>query len=209
MLEQQLKMEVEARAGDLKKSNPVGRALVNSKKQENESSNNGAFDVNKLQKLIVKEKKKTDTVTKASKVEPKKKPRPTKKNRVWDDLPTETKLDFTDPVGENGEGHIEVVATDQGESMMDKEEILSDAKKKGWFSSMFQSIAGKANLEKSDLKPALKALKDRLMTKNVAEEIAEKLYESVGDEIVAINGFEVQGKSSFEVSSLLLWPGKI
>nr|DAD45289.1 TPA_asm: hypothetical protein HUJ06_003519 [Nelumbo nucifera] len=40
-------------------------------------------------------------------------------------------------------------------------------------------IAGKANLEKSDLEPALKALKDRLMTKNVAEEIAEKLCESV------------------------------
>lgn len=29
------------------------------------------------------------------------------------------------------------------------------------------SIAGKANLERSDLEPALKALKDRLMTKNV------------------------------------------
>ena len=29
------------------------------------------------------------------------------------------------------------------------------------------SIAGKANLDKSDLEPALKALKDRLMTKNV------------------------------------------
>ncbi|KAK6160921.1 hypothetical protein DH2020_004302 [Rehmannia glutinosa] len=54
-----------------------------------------------------------------------------------------------------------------------------DSKKKGWFSSIFQSIAGKANLEKSDLEPALKALKDRLMTKNVAEEIAEKLCESV------------------------------
>ncbi|KAG2665020.1 hypothetical protein I3760_16G110500 [Carya illinoinensis] len=36
-----------------------------------------------------------------------------------------------------------------------------------------------ANLEKSDLEPALKALKDRLMTKNVAEEIVEKLFESV------------------------------
>jgi signal recognition particle receptor subunit alpha len=85
---------------------------------------------------------------------------------------------------------------EQGESMLDKDEILNsdsedeedddagknskpDAKKKGWFSSMFQSIAGKANLEKSDLEPALKALKDRLMTKNVAEEIAEKLCESV------------------------------
>ncbi|XP_035541630.1 signal recognition particle receptor subunit alpha homolog isoform X2 [Juglans regia] len=44
---------------------------------------------------------------------------------------------------------------------------------------MFLSIAGKANLEKSDLEPALKALKDRLMKKNVAEEITEKLSESV------------------------------
>lgn len=29
------------------------------------------------------------------------------------------------------------------------------------------SVAGKANLEKADLEPAFKALKDRLMTKNV------------------------------------------
>ncbi|KAI4335541.1 hypothetical protein L6164_014179 [Bauhinia variegata] len=248
----QLKIEAEARAEDLKKSNPVSRPLGNSKKQgqgqksgsdggnkkksegslksdggdgekmkgrklenghsnsnfvvtkesnmnsntngkENESSNLGAFDVNRL-RLKANAGKKKDAVTKASKEEPKKKM--TKKDRVWDDSPTETKLDFTDPAGENGENHIDVVATDQGESMMDKEEILSseseteedddtgknskpDAKKKGWFSSMFQSIAGKANLEKSDLEPALKALKDRLMTKNVAEEIAEKLCESV------------------------------
>jgi signal recognition particle receptor subunit alpha len=59
-------------------------------------------------------------------------------------------------VEENGNENIQVVAADQGESMMDKEEIISsdseedeeddqpgkdskpDAKKKGWFSSMFQ-----------------------------------------------------------------------
>ena len=35
------------------------------------------------------------------------------------------------------------------------------------FLSFHDSIAGKANLDKSDLEPALKALKDRLMTKNV------------------------------------------
>ncbi|KAI4344285.1 hypothetical protein L6164_011531 [Bauhinia variegata] len=248
----QLKMETEARAEELKNSNPVGKPLGNIKKQgkgqksgseggtkkegesslksdsgdgenrkgrklenghsngnfvvtkesnmnsntngkENESSNVGAFDVNRL-KLRAKGGKKTDAVAKASKEEPKKKM--TKKNRVWDDSPPEAKLDFTDHAGENGENHIDIVTADQGESMMDKEEIISseseteedddmgknskpDAKKKGWFSSMFQSIAGKANLEKSDLEPALKALKDRLMTKNVAEEIAEKLCESV------------------------------
>ncbi|KAH6835945.1 signal recognition particle receptor alpha subunit family protein [Perilla frutescens var. hirtella] len=179
-------------------NNHIGKGeaptVVKNNGKENGVSNTGAFDVNKLQKLRSKPGKKTETVVnKVSKTEPKK---ITKKNRVWDDSPKEAKLDFTDPVSENGEQHISVVATDQGESMMDKEEIVSsdseseeedaakdnkvDAKKKGgWFSSMFQSIAGKANLEKSDLEPALKALKDRLMTKNVAEEIAEKLCESV------------------------------
>lgn len=162
--------------------------------KENTSSNIGAFDVSKLQKLRNKGGKKTDTVvSKGSQPDPKKKI--TKKNRVWDDSPRESKLDFTDPAGGSG-SNIEVEAADHGESMMDKEEVFSsdsefeedeevgkdnkpDAKKKGWFSSMFQSIAGKANLEKADLEPALKALKDRLMTKNVAEEIAEKLCESV------------------------------
>ncbi|XP_015892411.3 uncharacterized protein LOC107426679 [Ziziphus jujuba] len=175
------------------KEEPKANGTFNGK--ENTSSNVGAFDVNKLQKLRTKAGKKTDNiVSKGSKPEPKKKI--TKKNRIWDDSPPETKLDFTDPMGENGDNSIEVVAADQGESMMDKEENFSsesesdyeeevekagkpDNKKKGWFSSMFQSIAGKSNLEKSDLEPALKALKDRLMTKNVAEEIAEKLCESV------------------------------
>lgn len=180
-----------------------GNVVVQANGKENGSSDSGAFDVNKLQKLrakggkktdtVIKGSKATDTVVKGSKAEPTKK---IKKNRVWDDSPTESKLDFTDPMSENGNENIAVVAAVQGESMMDKEEIVSsdseteedeepgkdskvEGKKKGWFSSMFQSIAGKANLEKADLEPALKALKDRLMTKNVAEEIAEKLCESV------------------------------
>lgn len=125
--------------------------------KENESSNNGAFDVNKLQKLRAQGSKKTNAVVnKVPKVDPKKKI--TKKNRVWDEAPVESKLDFTDPV--NGDENVVVVAANEGESMMDKEEILSsdsdsddsededkedgktdkkpDAKRKGWFSSMFQ-----------------------------------------------------------------------
>lgn len=132
---------------------PKVNGLFNGK--ENTSSNIGAFDVNKLHKLRSKGGKKTDTVVSkgAPKAEPKKKI--TKKNRVWDDSPPETKLDFTDPVGENGDNIVEVVAADQGESMMDREENFSsesedeeeeevgkdskpEAKKKGWFSSMFQ-----------------------------------------------------------------------
>ncbi|GLT66457.1 hypothetical protein SLA2020_388220 [Shorea laevis] len=164
-------------------------------KLENGHSNGYHVDSEISKKLRAKGGKKTETVvSKDSKPESKKKI--TKKNRVWDDSPPQAKLDFTDHVGENGD-NIEVVAADHGESMMDKEEIVSseseaeedeedvgkdnkpETKKKGWFSSMFQSIAGKANLERPDLEPALKALKDRLMTKNVAEEIAEKLCESV------------------------------
>ncbi|KMT09121.1 hypothetical protein BVRB_6g132280 [Beta vulgaris subsp. vulgaris] len=195
--------------GDLGKGNKLenghvnGGTLVEDVKQrggvndkENLSSNNGAFDVNKLQKLRSKGVKKNDTVvaTKGSKADLKKKV--TKKNRVWDDSPKEVKLDYTDPVTENGDEHVNYAAANEGESMMDKEEVFSSdsedeeeeqvgdgakagTKSKGWFSSMFQSIAGKANLERADLAPALKGLKDRLMTKNVAEEIAEKLCESV------------------------------
>ncbi|GER37117.1 signal recognition particle receptor alpha subunit family protein [Striga asiatica] len=152
------------------------------------SSNNGPSDMSKRPKRSSKGRKKT--VGKVPKVEPKK---VTKKNRVWADSPNETKLDYTDGAGED---NVSGVVEDIGESMMDKEDIVSsdseseeeeetgkdggpDGKKKGWLSSMFQSIAGKANLENSDLEPALNALKDRLMTKNVAEEIAEKLCDSV------------------------------
>nr|GMC74027.1 signal recognition particle receptor subunit alpha-like [Ipomoea batatas] len=164
------------------------------KGKENVNSKTGAFDVNKLQKLRSKAGKKTDTVVKkGSKAEPKK---IMKKNRVWDDSPAKAKLDFTDHVTEDEVQNVAAVAVDQGESMMDKEEIINDSeseeddeependnkvdtKKKWWFSSMFQSIAGKANLEKADLELPLKSLKDMLMTKNLAEEIAEKLCESV------------------------------
>ncbi|XP_076890917.1 uncharacterized protein LOC143542139 [Bidens hawaiensis] len=174
----------------------VNKNRVNHKENGNNTADTEAFDVNKLHKLRSKGGKKGNVVvSKVSKEEPKKKP--TKKNRVWDDTPRETKLDFTDPVSENGDADVAVAQVVEGESMMDKDEIVSsdsetededetetdnkkvDSKKKGWFTSMFQSIAGKANLEKADLEPALKALKDRLMTKNVAEEIAEKLCESV------------------------------
>ncbi|XP_078438794.1 signal recognition particle receptor alpha subunit family protein [Wolffia australiana] len=159
--------------------------------EEDANSNGGAFDVNKLQKLRSKGGKKTSTaVGKVSKTEPKK---ATKKNRVWDDSPVESQLDFTDPAKEREDGE-EVIEAVRGESLMDKEEVVSSdsddevdeapknaqqSSKKGWFTSVIQSISGNTVLEKSDLQPALKVLKDRLMTKNVAEEIAEKLCESV------------------------------
>ena len=119
------------------------------------SSNGGAFDVNKLQKLRSKGGKKTNTaVVKVSKGEPKK---ATKKNRVWDDSPVESQLDFTDPLKEQEEGNGEVITEIKGESLMDREEELSSDSdsdsddevkempkttqqnpKKGWFTSVLQ-----------------------------------------------------------------------
>uniref|UniRef100_A0A0C9RQF1 TSA: Wollemia nobilis Ref_Wollemi_Transcript_2289_2327 transcribed RNA sequence n=1 Tax=Wollemia nobilis TaxID=56998 RepID=A0A0C9RQF1_9CONI len=172
-----------------------GNSNGESKKYENgnvQKTTEVAFDVNKLHKLRSKASKKNES-TKAPKEEPgKKKP---KKNRVWDDKPQDVKLDFTDPVKEKGEENIAALG-DQGKSMMDKDDyessesemeeeedakgrVDSAPKKKGWFTSIFQSVSGNSILDRSDLEPALKALKDRLMTKNVAEEIAEKLCESV------------------------------
>ncbi|RZC60827.1 hypothetical protein C5167_022567 [Papaver somniferum] len=75
----------------------------------------------------------------------------------------------------------------------EEEDEVAGMKNKGWFSSIFQSIAGKANLEKSDLEPALK---DRLRTKNVAEEIAEKLCESIAASLVGKKLASFTGVSS-------------
>uniref|UniRef100_A0A453J991 Signal recognition particle receptor alpha subunit N-terminal domain-containing protein n=1 Tax=Aegilops tauschii subsp. strangulata TaxID=200361 RepID=A0A453J991_AEGTS len=174
--------------GAVKDTSRAARAVVvDNDGKENGDPNDGAFDVNTLRRKTGGKKgggggggKKND-VKKPAKTEPKK---VVKQMRVWDDKPPKNeKLDFTDPADERGEEVIEKVLTNQGDSMMDKDEDLSSdsedeeeeeeenagagQKKKGWFSSMFKSIAGNNVLEKSDLQPALKALKDRLMTKNV------------------------------------------
>lgn len=174
--------------GVRKENSSHGRTVVVKGKENGAPKDEGAFDVSKLQKLRANKKNgATDNGTKKlTKPDIKKKG---KQDRVWDDKPSNKKLDFTDPADERGDEVTDNVAVIEGESMMDKDEDLSSdsedeevedgPKKKGWFSSMFQSISGNNVLEKSDLQPALKALKDRLMAKNVAEEIAEKLCESV------------------------------
>lgn len=72
------------------------------------------------------------------------------------------------------------------------------------------SVAGKAALEKEDLEPALKALKERLMTKNVAEEIAEKLCESVATSIVGRKQASFSLVSStVKVNSFRCWSSEV
>jgi len=91
---------------------------------------------------------------------------------------SDKKLDFSDPADESK--RTDNARVNQGQSKIDLAETVEDGPRtKGWFSSVFQSIAGgNSVIKRPDLQPALKALKDRLMTKNVAEEIAEKLCES-------------------------------
>lgn len=157
-----------------------------------------AFDVDKLHKLKSKGGKKGSAPTaKALKEEQGQKK--IKKNRVWDDAPS-TKLDYSNPSQENNETQA-VFAADQGKSLMDtaEDDKLDDdieeemeniskgkdaTKKKSWFSSLIQSVAGKAVIAMEDLAPVLKALKDRLMVKNVAEEIAEELCNSVAASLI-------------------------
>lgn len=132
------------------------RVVLKSKENSISPSEGGAFDVNKLQKLRAKGNKKTgdtNTIAKVSSNVNATKKKPTKMNRVWDDAPTKAKLDFTDPVDGRGDENVQVVVANEGESMMDKDEIFSSeseseseqvdnaktgAKKKGWFSSVFQ-----------------------------------------------------------------------
>jgi signal recognition particle receptor subunit alpha len=129
----------------------ANKSRVVSMGKENGTPEKRAFDVNKL-KMRSKTGKKVDGDMKSgsTKREPKK---AVKKNRVWDDSPVEeSRLDFTDERGDEGiEGEVAVV---RGESMMDKEELISSeseggeedevegakpgTKKKGWFTSMFQ-----------------------------------------------------------------------
>ncbi|KAK1610682.1 hypothetical protein QYE76_034355 [Lolium multiflorum] len=145
-------------------------------------SNNAAFDMSKLQLIFGPNHK-----IKPNKPAPKdKKPVITDKRRIRNDAASIQNLDFSDPADARGAPAMNQAPVNQGKSGMDQDEATrSSTAKSGWFSSMFRSIAGgNAALEMSDLQPALKALKDRLMTKNVAEEIAEKLCESVAASLV-------------------------
>lgn len=129
----------------------TNKSRVVSKGKENGAPETGAFDVNKL-KMRLKTGKKGDGDKKSAPTKGETK-KAVKKNRVWDDSPVEeSRLDFTDERGDEGMEREVVVV--RGESMMDKEEVISSesegeeedevegakpgAKKKSWFTSMFQ-----------------------------------------------------------------------
>ncbi|CAM0910356.1 unnamed protein product [Alopecurus aequalis] len=143
------------------------------KGEEKGGVNNAAFDLSKLRNIVPDRRNK-------GKIKPIKPVPNDKKQERNKRIPSAKNLDFSDPADARGAGVMDQAAVKQGKSMMDQDEAMKGTVNSGWFSSMFRSIAGSnVALELSDLQPALKALKDRLMTKNVAEEIAEKLCQSV------------------------------
>ncbi|RLM98535.1 hypothetical protein C2845_PM06G07520 [Panicum miliaceum] len=176
----QLHLEAQARADEMNSGNAGGSKQAGSDgdsgKKENSGGDpkpkdGGAFDLSTLQNL-------RNRVIRRNNKKPNNKP-DIKGRHKNPNEPSDKKLDFSD-AAERGKV-TDHVAIKEGQSKMDKDEQVGDGPQaKGWFSSVFQSIAvGNKVIDMSGLQPALKALKDRLMTKNVAEEIAEKLCESI------------------------------
>lgn len=62
----------------------------------------------------------------------------------------------------------------------------------GTFGSLFSRLTGSKILTDQDLKPVLDAMKQHLMKKNVAMEIADKVCEGVGENLVGkkVGGFQ-------------------
>ena len=60
------------------------------------------------------------------------------------------------------------------------------------FGSLFARLTGSKTLTEEDLKPVLEGMKQHLMKKNVAKEIAEKVCEGVGESLVGqkVGGFQ-------------------
>lgn len=70
----------------------------------------------------------------------------------------------------------------------------------GAFSSIFARLTGSKTLTQSDLKPVLDAMKQHLMKKNVAMDIADKVCEGVGESLIGkkVGGFQSNITTFFE-----------
>ncbi|CAH1174253.1 unnamed protein product [Phaedon cochleariae] len=104
------------------------------------------------------------------------------------DRPEDAKSNFTPDTEMVGQmkgiiKDLEVESSDDDYDEQEEEEIETQktAKKssKGGMFSIFRGLVGSKNLSKSDMEPVLDKMKDHLIAKNVAADIALKLCESV------------------------------
>mmetsp|Transcript_4870 Transcript_4870/g.15938 ORF Transcript_4870/g.15938 Transcript_4870/m.15938 type:complete len:618 (+) Transcript_4870:219-2072(+) len=173
-------------------------------KEDSSAENAAGFDLSKLKGRRGKEAKAAASPSKpkvdsaSNSKEEKKKP---KKARVWEEGPAGGKLDFSkkkDP--EQLARDMALKEEDKGQSRMDEDYVSSGEETEedfteesesgtesdasgiragGWFSSIMKNVVGAESLSREDIAPVIEAMKHQLMTKNVAEGIAEKLCESV------------------------------
>ena len=166
-----------------------------------ENKEKGAFDAALLNKKKLKKGGGVGRSTKKSELSTqsngkKGSKHPVKQARKWDELANGAvgdaesldKLDFTE-----GEQVAEVVVVQDmnKQSLVDQEEDIDleeldengDERSGGLLSSFVRTVGvnmvGTASLREEDLKPALLDMKKKLMERNVAEEIAEKVIDSV------------------------------
>lgn len=72
--------------------------------------------------------------------------------------------------------------------------LVSTSGSLGALGSLFARLTGSKILTEQDLKPVLEGMKQHLMKKNVAREIAEKICEGVGEGLMGkkVGGFQSQ-----------------
>ena len=153
-----------------------------------------AFNLNKLKKRGAKNKKGADDdggkASPAVEKEESGKKKGKASNRQWWHGPEGGKLDFSDKPAGNGKDVVAPLErAELGKSKVDEDDDFdydqgddedADKESKGsgggsWFSNVLRNVVGKEALERSDVQPVLDQLKLRLMSKNVAEVIEEKL----------------------------------
>jgi len=79
---------------------------------------------------------------------------------------------------------LEVDSESEDDSDREMERSKPQAQKKSpSMFSMFKSLVGSKSLKREDMLPVLEKLKDHLITKNVAADIAQKLCDSVGTKL--------------------------
>jgi signal recognition particle receptor subunit alpha len=173
--------------------------------QNTEMAPSSAFNADVLSKKFAKKGKKAES-TGASASKKKGSVQKGKKARQWNELGidgdvAEDELDFTDgaPVMEGEVSEATVQETFQKMSLMDVEEIEEDSDESDeeitstkTSSSLLSSfvrnlgvnVMGTQALTRDDIDAPLQDLKKKLMERNVAEEIANKLIESVAASLV-------------------------
>lgn len=169
----------------------------------------------------------------AAVVSPEKPVKKAKEKRVWSDTKGKVKdLDFSEGQPTESDAEVQKVdisapsrvdvedeeseSEDEDDEEEESEEVVAATgvvkkkkkKKAGWLSavlanSLVRNVVGKSALEREDLEPILEKLKTNFMNKNVAEEIAERLCESVaaslqGRKLASFSSLSSMVKSAME-----------